>query len=333
MLYITTRSRNDAFTAHRTICSERAPDGGMYLPFKMAQLDRQQVMALGEMSFGQCVAETINRFFTCNLTGWDVEFCIGRYPAKIVDVRHKILAAQTWHNQLWDYAWAERTLAERICGASLPWEGATGWVKIVIRMAFLTGLFGELIRKGIASPENPVDVAVPSGDFLVPISVWYARQMGLPIANIICGCADDGSVWDLLHLGAVKTNNKMPAHLERLICGVLGQEEAVRYSQICELEEEYSLIPSDADKLRKGLFAAVISPDRLAGTIPSLYRTSQYVLGPAAALGYCGLLDYRAKTGETRTALLLAERSPVCDREFVARAMNVTVAQLKEILK
>ena len=333
MLYVTTRSRNDAFTAHRTICSELAPDEGMYLPFKMAELDRKQVLELGEISFCQAVADTINRFFTCNITGWDVEFCIGRYPAKIVDVRHKILAAQTWHNQAWDYAWAEKALAERICGASMPFSGATGWVKIVIRMAFLTGLFGELIRKGAVDPEHPVDVAVPSGDFSVPMSVWYAKQMGLPIANIICGCADNGAVWDLLHLGAVKTSENMPAHLERLICGVLGQEEAVRYSQICALEEEYSLAPFAAEKLRKGMFAAVISPDRLAGTIPSLYRTSDYILGPAAALAYSGLLDYRAKTGETRPALLLAERSPVCDKEFVARAMNMSVLQLKEILK
>ena len=333
MLYVTTRSRNDAYTAHRTICSDLAPDGGMYLPFKMVEMDRDEVMALGEMSFAQCVADTINRFFTCNLTGWDVEFSIGRYPAKLVDVRHKIMAAQTWHNQAWDYAWAEKALAERICGASLPFEGATGWVKIVIRMAFLTGIFGELIRKGVADPAHPVDVAVPSGDFSIPMSVWYARQMGLPIANIVCGCADDGSVWDLLHLGAVKAGEDMPAHLERLICATLGQEETVRYSQICALEEEYSLTPVDADKLRKGLFAAVISPDRLAGTISSLYRTSQYVPGPAAALAYSGLLDYRAKTGETRTALILAERSPLCDKEFVARAMNVPVYQLKDILK
>ena len=320
MLYVTTRSKHDAHTAHRTICSERAPDEGMYVPFKMAELSRQQVMELGQMSFGQCVAETLNQFFA-----W--------YPAKIEDVGHRILAAQTWHNLAADYAWAEKTLAEDICGESMPREGATGWVKIAIRIAFLTGVFGELIRKGVVDPEHPVDVAVPTGDFSVPMSVWYARQMGLPIANIICSSEENGTVWDLLHLGAVKTDEPIPEHLERLICGALGQEECVRFAQICAFEEEYSLLSADAVKLRKGMFAAVISKDRLTGTIPSVYRTSDYILGPAAALAYSGLLDYRAKTGESRRALLLAERSPMCDCDFVAGAMNISPVELRMKIK
>jgi hypothetical protein len=299
----------------------------------MVQMDRKQVLELGQMSFGQCVSEILNQFFTCNITSWDVEFCIGRYPVKIEDVGHRVLAAQTWHNLVADYAWAEKSLAEYICGSSMPPEGATGWVKIAIRIAFLTGVFGELIRKGIADPEHPVDVAVPTGDFAIPMSVWYARQMGLPIANIICSSEESSFVWDLLQWGTVKTDEDVPEHLERLICGVLGQEECVRFVQTCAMQEEYSLLGIDKEKLRKGMFAAVISKDRLVATIPSVYRTRDYILGPAAALGYSGLLDYRAKTGENRTALLLAERSPMCDCDFVARVMNMTVPELRAKIK
>ena len=99
------------------------------------------------------------------------------------------------------------------------------------------------------------------------------------------------------------------------------------------MQEEYSLLGIDKEKLRKGMFAAVISKDRLVATIPSVYRTRDYILGPAAALGYSGLLDYRAKTGENRTALLLAERSPMCDCDFVARVMNMTVPELRAKIK
>ncbi|MBE6975838.1 MAG: hypothetical protein E7439_01390 [Ruminococcaceae bacterium] len=333
MLYVTTRSRNDAYTAPRTISSERGTDGGMYLPFRMSTLDRKQVMELGEKSFGQCVAETLNQFFTCRLTGWDVEFCIGRYPAKLVDVSHRVLAAQTWHNQSWDYAWAERTLALRIGANLLPGQQPSNWLRIAIRIAFLTGIFSELIKKGIADPAHPVDVAVPAGDFSVPMSLWYARQMGLPIANIVCGCEEDSGAWELLHQGVVKTEGGLPENLERLICGTLGHEEVSRYNETCQQGGVYSLLPSDAEKLRSGMFAAVVSEERMAGSIPSLYRTSDYILGPVTALGYGALLDYRARTGESRPAVLLAERSPVCDGAFVAQTMNISLAELKEKLK
>ena len=84
MLYVTTRNKHDAYTAHRTQLSDRAPDGGLYLPFRMVTWERQQVLALADKTFGQCVAETLNQFFACRLTGWDVDFSIGRNPVSVV---------------------------------------------------------------------------------------------------------------------------------------------------------------------------------------------------------------------------------------------------------
>ena len=333
MLYLTTRSKYDAYTAHRTLCADQSPDGGQFVPYCMPVMDRVQILELSEKSFSQCVAEVLNRFFSCRLTGWDVEFCIGRYPVKTEDISHRMIVAQTWHNQAWDYAWAERALAEKICGGELPAGDPSAWLKIAIRIAFLTGIFADLIRQGIADPEHPVDVAVPAGDFAAPMSVWYARQMGLPIANIICGCQGDGTEWDLLHLGTVKLDEDMPVHFERLICGTLGFDEAKRYSDACRDAAVYSLLPVDGEKLRRGVFAAVISNDRLEATILGAHRTSGYVLGPKSALGYGALLDFRAKTGDNRPALLLAERSPVQDAEYVASCMGITAEELKETLK
>ena len=329
MLYVTTRNKHDAYTAHRTQLSDRAPDGGLYLPFRMVTWERQQVLALADKTFGQCVAETLNQFFACRLTGWDVEFCIGRYAAKTVDISHRIVVAEVWHNQAWDYAWAERALAQRICG-DLDQRKSSVWVRIAIGIAFMAGVFGELLRQGVTDPEHPVDVAVPAGDFSVPMSIWYARKMGLPIANIICGCDENSATWDLLHLGTAKTEGNLPACMELLICETLGHGEAVRYWDTCSNGGAYSLLPVDAEKLRRGMFAAVISSERLASVIPSAFRTSGYILGPGAALGYGGLLDFRAKTGENRPALLLAERSPVCDGDYVAVAMGITAEELKE---
>ena len=329
MLYVTTKNKHDAYTAYRTLHAERANDGGLFMPFRMVQLDRDQIMELKEKTFGQCVAETLNRFFACQLTGWDVEFCIGRYPAKTVDVGHRIVSAQTWHNQAWDYAWAEQELAKKLC-VELPEGKVPAWVKIAIRIAFLTGVFGQILEQGTVSPENPVDVAVPGGDFSVPMSVWYARKMGLPIANIICGCGDNSPAWDLLHLGTVKTEEDMPAFLEQLICETLGHGESKRYGEACADGGVYTLLPEEAEALRAGMFAGVISQDRAETLISNVYRTDAYILGPQASVAYGGLLDYRAKTGANRLAVLLAERSPVCDDEMVSVAVGIAKSELRE---
>ena len=81
------------------------------------------------------------------------------------------------------------------------------------------------------------------------------------------------------------------------------------------------------------MFAAVVSGDRVSSVISNVQRTSNYILGPVSALGYGGMQDYRAKTGESRPVLLLAERSPVCDCGFVADTIGVTEAELKAKLQ
>ncbi len=330
MLYITTKDKHNTNTAYKTLLTDRAADGGLYLPFRMVTLERQQVLALGEVSFGQRVAQVLNIFFSANLSGWDVEFCIGRNPVRTVDMSQRILSAQTWHNQAWDYTWAESALAGKLCADT---ETPAAWTKIAIRVAFLAGNFGELLGQGSVDMDHPVDVAVPAGDFSVPLSVWYARKLGLPIANILCGCMEGSPVWDLLHLGSVKTDGSMPVFLEQLICEVLGHSEAARYMEICEKGGVYSLLPVDSARLRNGMFAGVISTNRVADLIPSVYRTNSHIMGPITALAYGGLLDFRAKTGENRVALLLSERSPVCDSGYVARAMGITQEELKGMLQ
>lgn len=337
MLYVTTRDKFDAFTVHRAMGEDRAPNGGLYLPFRMPCLAADELSALREKSFGQCVAELLNGFFCAGLSGWDVEFSIGKNPVKLVSMNHRILIGELWHNQQWDYTHLERVLSERLCGRKQP----SGWMRIAVRIAVLFGVYGEMLRIGSIEPKKEFDVALPTGDFSAAMAVWYARQMGLPVANIICACNENSALWDLMHLGEVRTDvtkidtvtpladHALPEELERLVFGTLGVAENLRFCEICGRGGVYTPRPGMLETLRKGMFSAVVSQARLEATIPSVYRTGGYILGPYTALAYGGLLDYRAKTGESRTALLLSDRSPVCDAAFVAGTMEISERELK----
>ncbi len=302
MLYLTTRDRYDTYTAARTLAGDTAPNGGRYLPYKMPVFDFAQIKG---RSFGENVADVLNRFFSTRLTGHDVEFAVGRYPLKCANVGKHVTVAELWRNLDGSYEKMERRLASSI-GAK---DGnITSWMRIAIRIAVLTGVFAEL---SLAESET-VDVALPMGDFSVNMAVWYGREMGLPIHNIIC-CSQQGSVvWDLLHLGQMRDRgaDSATAELERLIYGTLGLQEALRYSQACASGKEYALLPADTEKLRKGMFAAVVSDDRVESTVANVFSTNGYLLETEAAGAYSALMDYRARTGENRTALLLGDRAP-----------------------
>lgn len=335
MLYITTRSRRDAYTTQRALRENRGPDGGMYLPFRGPSYTPEEWKALAAAPFGQRVAEILNRLFGTRLTCWDVDVCIGRSPVPIVPLGHRTLTAELWRNPGESYDHMARELAAQLLDES---KYGTGWVAIALRIAVLFGIYGQL------NTEEPTDISVISGDFTAPISAFYAKQWGLPIGTIICCCNENSGLWELLCHGQLRTDATnvhtaipeadvaLPEQLERLVFEAGGEAEVARYLEVCRRGGTYA--PSDpvlAD-MSRDFRVSVVSSSRIGQTIASVYRTHNYVLPPSAALAYAGLMDARAKPGLKKTALILSEKSPALDGRLTAASLNVPERELKELL-
>jgi threonine synthase len=296
------------------------------MPFFKAE----DISALKDKTFGQTVADMLNLFFGTRLTAWDVECGIGRFPIKVVNMGQKVVVAEYWRNLDGSYDKMERQLAARICNRFPAEVQVTSWLRIAIRIALLTATYGEMQRQGMT---ECVDIAVAEGDFTVPMAVWYARLMGLPIANIICSCSDGSDAWNLLYNGQVRTQGGVMQELERLIYGTLGIDEAIRFRDCCQREEMYAISEDMLAVLRCGIFPAVVSADRTEAAIPNVYRTNSYILEQGAATAYSGLMDYRAKERQTGCAMLMADCNPADHAAAIASALNISDTKLKELLE
>jgi threonine synthase len=142
MLFVTTRNKFDTYTVHRANQSDRGPDGGLFLPFRLPELSKEDIKALKEQSFCQRLATLLNQFFGTQLTAWDVELYAGKTPVKLVPMSHRIVVAETWHNPDWDFARIVRNLSGRIRGNDDTEGVPSNWAWIAIRVAVLFGLFG-----------------------------------------------------------------------------------------------------------------------------------------------------------------------------------------------
>lgn len=334
MLYITTRDHSDAYTAHRVLSENRAADGGMFLPMQMPVVTKEEIAAMQSKTFGQNVADILNLFYKSRLDGWDVDFCIGRYCSKLTAMSHRAYIAEIWHNPDHDFARIVRNLTGRLRGNKDTTDAPTNWAWISIRIAVLFAVFGELYKMNVANADTAVDVAIPSGDFAGPMTVWYARQMGLPVANIICACDENDAAWDLLKNGQINMNAGMtvPSDLERLIYSVLGLQESQRFASMMERRRSYSVSAEAAAALGEGMYPAVISWKRRSEIIRGVYSASTYILDPGSAMAFGGLQDYRALAGETRPALIITERGPICSADTVSAAMGISVEMLRQRL-
>lgn len=317
MLYVTTRNKTDSFTAYRALREGFAPDGGQFAPIRLPAFTQEQMDAFRGKTFCDAAADILNIFFSAHLTGWDVEFAIGRRPVKLVDIGRKITVAEFWHNSDQTLQYSLERVYKLLCGNDPSAGNVQGWASVAIRIAFLFGTFSELCREG----KEITDISVAGQDFEAVISVWYARKMGLPIAMIICGTNDNCGVWDLLHKGqfdtgaaviptdAAKMDQSTPLGIERLIYETLGIEENLCYLQKQSQKGIYH-VPSDLrSELSGGMLSSVVGKKRVRDLIGSVYHTHKYLIDPYMAVAYGALQDYRAKYGENRTTLMLGEES------------------------
>lgn len=345
MLYVTTRNNRDAYTAQRALRENRGEDGGLYVPFREPRFSSEEITALKEKSFNRCVADVLNVLFNGRLTAYDVDFAIGRYAVRLEMLGKRVIMGECWHNLESDFSRIVKDLTQLLRSDSETEVLPGDWAEIAVRIAVLFGIFGELMRQGIIEREGKVDISVVSADFSAPISAWYAKRWGLPIGNIVCCCNDNGNLWDFICHGQLKTNDVavstatpeadvvVPTSLERLIHGCAGAEEVSKYLDAVRRGGSYYMDDLLLHRLRQGLYVTVTSEHRVLSTIPSVFSTHKYILSPYSALAFAGLQDYRARTGESRTALVLAEKSPIRDAETVSKALGIPGETLKEYLK
>lgn len=308
MLYLSTRSRTESYTAHRVLHTDRTTDGGLFVPHQLPHFSRREIMQFSKRSFGENVAQILNIFFSAKLTGWDIDFCCGRNPVKTVELPRRIVIAELWHNTAASYGYIERALYNKVCGDHAE-PAVTEWSRIAIYIAVLFAVYGATEP---AQTADTIDIALDGAGFIVPTAAWYARKMGLPLGLIICGNEDSSIVWDLLHRGETGTTlaSGELIGLERLIYSCFGHEDSMLFARICAERKMYSVAEEKQDDLCDGLFAAVISSTRVPSVIESFYRSHGYSMDPFAAIGYGALQDYRARTGESRNTLLLSINHP-----------------------
>ena len=344
MLYVTTRVGQDAFTANRALSENRCPEGGFFVPMRLPYFDEVQIAQLAEKSFSQNMADILNLFFGTRLDGRSLELAIGRYPIKLRALCSKITVAECWHNPTQKLERLISGTEKALRQSDQIGRVASDWLQIATRIGVMFGIVGQLLQSGILTTGNKLDISVPSGDLSALMAVWYARAMGLPVAMIICSCNENTMLWNLLHKGELRTDAialrthtpdcdyAVPYGLERFVFATLGREETKRFCETCRVGGNYCLEAKQRESLSEGIYVSVVSDKRMASTIPNLYKTTGFVADPYTALAYSGLIDYRAATGESRQALIMAEESPLFSLQFLAECMNMTPPELKQLL-
>ena len=318
MLYLSTRNTTDCYTAFRALNEEKAPDGGIFVPFRLPSFTADELREIRSHSSCEAIAKVLNLFFGLRLSGWDVECVVGRCPLKPEFVNQRLLFAECWRNPDGSLQYLMTNLYRRMTGRADAACRPFGWAHIAIEIALLFGIYAAIEDL----PENGMDAAITAGDFADISAFLFAKQMGLPVNVIVCTSNENSTAWDLLTKGEFHTDGALittelpmldivrPDYMETFLYIRLGAEEVQRYLQVRERKGLYSVDEEQLPVLNENIFAAVVSANRVDSIASGMYRSNGYAIDPYTAVAYGGLQAYRAHTGMNRDTLLLAKYRP-----------------------
>lgn len=331
MVYVTTRKEREPYSAQQTLQAGRGEDGGLFVPSPVPAYTREELEALWALPFTARIARVLNTLFDTAITQWDVDFCVGRHPVKLVPLPQKILLAQCWHNWEGDLSYLVRVLASRLRSDGKPIAGE--WTEVAMRLALLLAIAGEARQYVDFSQGDRLDISMLSGEFYGPISAWYARSCGAPIGSIVCCCNENNLIWELFHRGLLHTDGvttetvmpladvAVPIGLERLIYAAGGTREVAHYLDAVRRGGAYTPSEDIQERLSQGVAVSVVGKQRMEATLRSVYACGT-LLSPYDGLCHGGLQDHRTRTGGREWALIFSERSPKLDQAVVRAAFE-----------
>ena len=332
MLYCTTNNDSVTFDSRCPLVQNYTDSGEIFVPVQLPEFTSKEILALQEKSFGQNIADILNLFFDTELTGWDIDFCIGRSTARTAQINNKLFSIELWHNPADSFSYLEHRLYKAVSKVA---ENAqpTEWFRICIRIATLFASLGELFHRYSPASNVTVDLSLPGNDLAMPLAAIYSRQMGLPIGALIITTEENKSLWNLVHHGSIYLSQRSAdtaVSVERLIHRTLGCADAVEFKKTYDQGKVYHIDEEILPMLNSGIFCVVTSKERTIQTINSVYKTNQYVIDPVSAMCVGGLQDYRARRGEHNPTVVFSEQSPLLHLDCIQSATGLTMRALNE---
>lgn len=191
--------------------------------------------------------------------------------------------------------------------------------RLVPQIVYYVYAYAKMYANGEITKDEKINVVVPTGNFGNILAAFYAKNMGVPIAKLICASNDNKVLYDFFSTGTYDKNRAfilttspsmdilISSNLERLIYRIAGNDAAKNAELMRALttDGKYEITPEMKAQL-SDFYGNYSSEAETAEVIKKLYEDTGYVIDThtAVAAGVYG--KYKAETGDTETKTVIA---------------------------
>lgn len=220
---------------------------------------------------------------------------------------------------------ADKALAEELHAKGYQFSSANSINigRLVPQIVYYVYAYARLLADGTITDGEKINFVVPTGNFGNILAAYYAKQMGLPIAKLICASNENKVLFDFFETGKYDKNREfiltsspsmdilISSNLERLIYRIAGndaQKNAVLMQQL-SAEGIYEISEQMKEKL-SDFYGGYANAQQTAQAILQLYQTDGYVIDPHTAVAASVYEKYKAQTGDTHQTVIVSTASP-----------------------
>ena len=195
--------------------------------------------------------------------------------------------------------------------------------RLVPQIVYYVYAYAKMYANGRIAAGEPINVVVPTGNFGNILAAFYAKNMGLPIAKLICASNENKVLYDFFRTGEYDRNREfiltsspsmdilISSNLERLIYRIAGENAEENAKLMTALSTDGKYIITDEMKAQlENFYGNYTTEKETAEVISALYEKTGYVIDThtAVAAGVYG--KYKAETKDETKTVIASTASP-----------------------
>lgn len=195
--------------------------------------------------------------------------------------------------------------------------------RLVPQVVYYVYAYAKLLQNEEIAEDEEINVVVPTGNFGNILAAYYAKNMGIPIAKLICASNENKVLYDFFQTGTYDRNREfvlttspsmdilISSNLERLIYKISGEDARKDTDLMIELKTKGSYAITGEMKANLADFAAgYATEEQVAKTIHDIYEDTGYVMDTHTAVAATVYKAYREDSKDDRKTVIASTASP-----------------------
>ena len=215
--------------------------------------------------------------------------------------------------------------------------------RLIPQVVYYVYAYAKLLQNGEIAEGEEINVVVPTGNFGNILAAFYAKNMGLPIAKLICASNENKVLYDFFRTGTYDKNREfilttspsmdilISSNLERLIYLLTGKNDKKNQELMNELKEKGSYTISEDMKAQlKDFVGGYATEDEVKQTIHNIYKETGYVMDTHTAVAATVYQAYRKESKDEHKTVIASTASPYKFARSVMTAIDEKYNALEE---